>query len=77
MTNEIETNKISHEDEKPKRKKMSITARVGNLTKTVTFPIPDEFEAWMCKIKHLDAIEVEGNKSVKMRLTISTYNENY
>lgn len=35
----------------PTTKRMSITAKSGTRMKTVTFPIPSEFEAWMCDVR--------------------------
>ena len=44
---------------------------------TVTFPIPQEFEAWMCEIRDKAQIEVEGGNAVSIRLEIFNYKEKF
>ena len=61
----------------PTTKRMSITAKSGSRIKTVTFPIPQEFEAWMCEIRDKAQIEVEGGNAVSIRLEIFNYKEKF
>lgn len=60
-------------------KKFSITAKCGNKTKRVVFPITDEIEEYIKGISrnpddevHFD---VEGGKSVSVTLSIFNYEE--
>lgn len=41
-----------------KSKRMSITVKCGTRSKTVTFPIPDGFEAWMCEMRDTHASNI-------------------
>lgn len=61
----------------PSRKRMSITAKCGVRTKTITFPIPPEFEAWMCVVRDGTQIEVEGGNAIRIHLEIFNYKEKF
>ena len=61
----------------PTTKRMSITAKSGTRMKTVTFPIPSEFEAWMCDVRDSAQIEVEGGNAVGIRIEIFNYKEKF
>lgn len=60
-----------------KNKRMSITAKCGTRLKTIIFPIPDDFEAWMCEMRDNAQIEVEGGNAVGIRIEIFNYKEKF